>query len=133
MIRGTTAKYKFKLPCKKSDLSWSTIKFWQPNNPSELLPIIKTLNHCGGDNELPELCVSLLPEETVRFSDKYKAKVQLRAEHNGVVFGSKDILITVYPMPDDIIENNPPMPEERDGWIILDGKPVNPQGGGVDG
>lgn len=133
MIRGTSAKFKFKLPCKKGELKWTTIKFWQPNNPSRLLPIKKTLNHCGGDDELPELCVSLLAEETTRFSDKYKAKVQLRAEYNGVVFGSKDILITVYPMPDDIIENDPTMPAEEEGWVVLDGQVIDQQGGGTDG
>lgn len=123
MIRGTTAQFKFKLPCNKGELNRATIKLWQSNNPHERLPIIKTLNHCSGLDDLPELCVSLSAEETARFSDKYKAKIQLRADYNGTMFGSKQILITVYPMPDDIIENDPVMPLEE-GWIILDGQEI---------
>ena len=124
MIRGTTARFKFKLPCNKGQLDSVTIKFWQSNNPNSRLPILKTLAHCGGLDDVPELYVSLSAEETARFSDKYKAKVQLRANYNGTVFGSKTILTSVYPMSDDIMENDPTMPEEDEGWIILDGKEI---------
>ena len=105
MIRGTTAQFKFKLPYTKEELEWATITFWQSSNHS-LLPITKKLEHCSAPNDSNELCVSLTAEETARFSDKYKAMVQLRAQpFGGIVFGSKQQLITVYPMLDDIIED----------------------------
>ena len=125
MIRGTTAQFKFKLPCAKGELEWATIKFWQSNNPNILLPITKTLQHCGNSDDIKELCVSLTAEETKRFSDKYKAKIQLVALHttSGTVFGTRPQLIPVYPMydggdttlPDAGIEN---------GFVILDGENI---------
>lgn len=124
MIRGTTAQFKFKLPCNKGNLTVGTIKVWQPNNPNSRLPILKKLHHCSGSDDLPELCVSLTAEETARFSDKYKAKIQLRACHGGTWFGSKDILIPVYPMPDDIIDSDPIIPPEEEGWVIFDGDDI---------
>lgn len=123
MIRGTTAAFKFKLPYAKEELSWATIKFWQTNNPSKFLPIYKQLDHCSAPDKPNELCVSLTAEETARFSEKYKAKVQLRALHtsSGIIFGCKPSLIPVYPMSDDI----PIMPgENEEGWIILDGETI---------
>lgn len=126
MIRGTTAQFKFKIPYTKSELSWVTIKFWQPNNPSELLPITKSLEHCDGPEDSTELYVSLTAEETSRFLEKYKAKVQLRAQSkDGTIFGCSPKLISVYPMRDDIIDANPELPPENDeGWVIFDGKPI---------
>lgn len=128
MIRGTTAQFRFKLPYTKDELTWIRIKFWQPNNQHELLPITRTKDYCTTTNDPNEICVSLTAEETSRFSDKYKAKVQLRAQPiGGTVFGSHEHLITVYPMLDEIIEEDPtitpPTPTE-DGWIILDGDTV---------
>lgn len=128
MIRGTTAQFKFKLPYAKEELSWATIKFWQPNNTNEFLPITKRLEHCDVASNVNELCVSLTAEETARFLDKYKARVQLRAQHadSGTVFGSRPELITVYPMLDDIIKEDPTMPSENDeGFIVLDGETVS--------
>ena len=127
MIRGTTAQFKFKLPCLKRDLDFATIKFWQSNNPNERLPIIKTLSNCGGTDSLPELRVSLSPEETARFSDKYKAKIQFRAAYNGHVFGNKKImLLTVYPMSDDLIEIGPALPTENQ-LVVFDGQEIGDQ------
>ena len=120
MIRGTTTAFKFKLPYPKEDLTWVTIKFWQENNPNRLLPIVKRLKHCGTSEQPNEICVSLTAEETARFSEKCKAKAQLRGLHtsSGTVFGCKPHLIPVYPMQDD----DPILPgENEDGWIILDG------------
>lgn len=120
MIRGTTAQFKFKLPCTKGSLEWATIKFSQSNNPNPLLPIVKTLSHCGNPETSHELCVSLTSEETLRFSDKLKAKVQLRAFHStsGTIFGMKEKYIPVYPMDFD-----PYVPVDGldDEYIILDG------------
>lgn len=106
MIRGTTAQFKFKLPYHKDQLEWIKIKFWQPYNPSELLPITKIKTHCTeADNEI---CVSLTEEESAYFSDKYKGMVQFRAKPiDGIVFGCPPQLFTVYPMLDELIHEDP--------------------------
>jgi hypothetical protein len=127
MIRGTTAQFKFKLPYSYDELTSITIRFWQPNNPSGSLPIYKYKTNCESPVE-KEIHVSLRPSETALFSDKYKAKLQLRAQPAiGAPFGCKEQLITVYPMPDDIIDDdpiiNPEVPTEE-GWIILDGETI---------
>lgn len=127
MIRGTTAQFKFKLPYTKAELLWVTIKFWQAGNPSSNLPITKKLVHCDALDDSTELSVSLTADETMRFSEKYKAKVQLRAQHteSGTVFGTRPQLITVYPMHDDILEEDSMMPAQNDeGWIVLDGESI---------
>ena len=127
MIRGTTAQFKFKIPCTKEELSWATIKFWQDDNMSPYLPITKKLEHCDAPDNSTELYVSLTPDETIRFSEKRKAKVQIRAQHalNGTIFGNRPQLITVYPMNDEILEEDPMMPPvNEEGWIILDGKTI---------
>lgn len=127
MIRGTTAQFKFKLPYSYNELADITIKFWQPGNPSDSLPIFKYKANCS-ERVNNEIYVSLRPSETALFSDKYKAKLQLRAQPAiGMPFGSKECLITVYPMPDDIIIDdptiNPEVPTEE-GWIVLDGDTI---------
>lgn len=129
MIRGTTAQFRFKLPYSKSELTWATMKFWQPGNNGTIeapLPITKRLNDCIATNNSDELCVSLTAEETLRFSDKFKAKAQLRAQAtNGTTFASHQQMITVYPINDDIIIDDPTMPgENEEGWIILDGETI---------
>jgi len=127
MIRGTTAQFTFKLPYTKAELEWATIKFWQPNNPSELLPITKNLENCSAPNDSKELCVSLTAEETSRFLDKYKAKVQIRAccSTSGTIFGSRPQLITVYPMLDDFIVERQVLPTaNEEGLVILDGETI---------
>ena len=126
MIRGTTAQFRFKLPYKKNELAWATMKFWQPGNNGTLearLPITKRLEHCTASDDSKELCITLTAEETLRFSDKYKARVQLRAQHeDGTIFASREQLITVYPINGDIMTDNPTIPDENEeGWIILDG------------
>lgn len=124
MIRGTTAQFKFKTPYPKDECLWIRIKFWQPNNPNELLPITRIKEDCDTTDDQKEWVVSLTAEETARFLDKYKARVQLRAQHSltGSVFGTKPELITVYPMLDDIIEEDPTFPsKDQNGWIIIDG------------
>ena len=129
MIRGTTAQFKFKLPYKKGEIAWATIKFWQPGNEGNTygsLPITKRLEDCTGFDDLDEICVSLTAEETMRFSDRLKAKTQLRAQtSDGVVFASQQELITVYPINDDIVTDDPSLPPaDDDGWIILDGETI---------
>ena len=135
MIRGTTAQFKFNLPYTKAELMWVTIKFWQLGNTSTLLPITKTLEHCDAPDNSKELYVSLTAEETMRFSEKRKANVQLRARANdGTIFGCSPKLITVYPMYGDITgdptlppgEGEYPVlpPENEEGWIIFDGETI---------
>lgn len=131
MIRGTTAQFKFKIPCMYNDLEWVAIKFWQDGNvgtPGAPLPIIKPKGYCF-PLETGELCVSLTAEETMRFSDKSKAKVQLAAKkYDGTHFASHQQLITVYPIQDDIImppEDELPDDETGDGWTLLDGGPID--------
>lgn len=127
MIRGTTAQFKFKLPYPKAELDWMTIKFWQQENMSPYLPITKKLEHCDSPEGSTELYVSLTAAETMRFSEDRKAKVQIRGQHaqSGTIFGSRPQLITVYPMNDEILEEDPMLPAvNEDGWIILDGKTI---------
>ena len=122
MIRGIAAQFKFKLPYSYDEIDNITIKFWQPGNLSNSLPIFKHKDNCEERID-KEIYVSLRASETALFSDKYKAKMQLRARLiDGEPFGSKERLITVYPMPDDMIDV-PIIPESptEEGWIILDG------------
>ena len=135
MIRGTTAQFKFKLPYKKGELAWATIKFWQPGNSGigASLPITKRLDQCAGSDDAEELCVSLTPDETMRFSDKSKARVQLRAlrksdADNGTVFASHVQLVTVYPINDVLLEDDHVSEVDTMGdWVILDGKTIAEQ------
>lgn len=124
MIRGTTAQFKFKLPYSLEELVWIRIKFWQPNNPHELLPVTKVKSNCEQTDVPNEICVSLSATETSYFSDKYKAVVQLRAQPlDGSVFGSKQQMFSVYPMPDDIIDGDIPIEPNNtvEDWAILNG------------
>lgn len=127
MIRGTYAQFKFKIPYDCSDLSLVKITFWQPGNQGvstdRPLPIVKVLSQCNTTDNPNEVVVTLNQEETLRFSDKTKAYVQLRAScKDGIAFGSRKKEITVYPVYDDTILEDGIMPSPSDdGWIILDG------------
>ena len=130
MIRGTTAQFKFKLPYKFSDIKVVKVVFWQPSNSGiskdRPLPIVKVLEQCSQGESLNELTISLSQEETLRFSDKKKAYVQLRAESNdGYIFASKQEPLTVYPIYDDTILGDiiTPTPDDQ-GCIILDGEDI---------
>lgn len=122
MIRGTTAQFKFKLPYPKEDIDWITIKFWQKGS---MASVTKTKTHCSTTDNPNEICVSLSPEQTAMFSEKYKGIVQFMAQPIfGSPFGSRQQLFTVYPMQDDLISKDPTpepdVPPTEDGWIILD-------------
>lgn len=125
MIRGTTAQFKFQLPYSVSECPSIDVYFWQPNNPNTLLPIKKTKADRVLSMDALEFIIQLTAEETKRFVDRYKAKMQLRAQHiSGTSFGTKPQLITVYPMPDDLIiddESTPIIPPATDEFIIIDG------------
>ena len=91
------------------------------------MPITKKLEHCDSPEGSNDLYVSLTADETKRFSEKYKAKVQLRAQRaeDGTIFGNRPKLVTVYPMSDDILDEDPTMPaENEEGWIVLDGDSI---------
>lgn len=128
MIRGTTAQFKFHMPYPLSNLLWVTVKFWQPgNNGSDVAPLPITKRLSNEDlSQLEELVITLSPTETARFSDKLKARVQLRASAtNGATFASKEQLIPVYPINDDIITDDPEWGEEdEEGYIVLDGQSI---------
>jgi hypothetical protein len=127
MIRGTTAQFKFKLPYSYNEIESIVIRFWQNGNPSTSLPIIKSKINCS-EVIKKEIVVSLRPSETAMFSDKYKAQMQLRlTPYFGAPIGSKEMLVTVYPMPDDIIIDDPsddPIIPVEGEWIILDGDTI---------
>lgn len=127
MIRGTTATFKFKLPCACTDLYAAQITFWQPGNEGtdeQPLPIVKPLESCSLLGN--ELAIKLYQTETLRFTEKRKAYVQLRAsKKDGTVFGCKATPITVYPIPQDSIVPDTELPTPDDnGFIIFDGENI---------
>ena len=133
MIRGTTAPFTFKLPILASEILDSDkakveIKFWQRNNhgtPSAPLPITLDKDDCSSvKDDAYAIGVILRPDQTKRFSDKRKASVQgLITDANGVKYGIKEQLITVYPMYDGVYDEDMPEPDDN-GFIILDGQNV---------
>lgn len=131
MVRGTTAQFKFQLPYDFQDLKVVQITFWQPGNngPNKTrpLPIIKHLSQCMASKTPNELCVTLTQEETLRFSEKSKAYVQLRATSlDGNSFASKQEILTIYPVYDDsILDDGEIVPDPSDdGWSYIDGGTV---------
>ena len=70
---------------------------------------------------------NLNPEETSRFSDQLKAYVQLRAQtEDGITFASNQELITIYPINNEMIAEDPdlPVPEPGDSVVLLDGSTI---------
>jgi hypothetical protein len=131
MIKGTTAQFKFKLPCPKSEVLWATITVGQKGNTGTTdapVPIIKKLADCSNPVTSNELCISLSALETMRFSEKIKAYVQFRAQRaDGTVFGNRTKYISVYPMSDTILDEDVPIvpPSSNDeGLVILDGQSI---------
>lgn len=128
MIRGADAQFKFNIPCTCDELDYVTISFWQKENngPSKdrPLPIIKVLPQCFKDSD-NRLSVVLDREETLRFSDKRKANVQLRATmKNGVTFASKPQIITVYPIHDESLLDDLVIPSPKHDYVFLDGQNI---------
>jgi hypothetical protein len=130
MIRGTNAEFRFNLPYDFSEIAMVKITFWQDNNngPSSdrPLPIVKIREQCSPGDQ-PNICsVVLNQEETLRFTEKRKAKVQLRATTaTGIPIASPQQLITVYPVYDDTILDDAILPTPSyDGLVILDGKKI---------
>ena len=129
MVRGADTQFQFKIPYMCSDLHVVKIFFWQPENngPStdRPLPIIKKLEQCFFDNDSNQLNVILDREETLRFSDKRKAYVQMNALTNsGVSFSSPRKLIKVYPCGnDDWMDLMTPYPTINE-YIYFDGQNI---------
>jgi hypothetical protein len=142
MIRGTTAGFKFTLPYPIGKLSRVKVTFWQDGYDGTVfnpLPIIKEFDSFSESDDSTQLTVTLTALETKRFTDKLKARVQLVARTRAIVdsetgeeiepsvrFASRISLITVHPINDDIIEDNPEdtAPTDEDGWVILDGQVI---------
>lgn len=129
MVRGSSTEFRFKLPYDFSEMKTIKISFWQEynNGPSSNrpLPILKIKEQC--EEIAPKVIrVVLNQEETLRFSDKIKAKAQLRGiTYTGIPVAGDEELITVYPMQDDSILNDEILPAPSfDGWVILDGKNI---------
>ena len=124
MVRGTTAQFRFKLPCRVDELVTAQITFWQPGNEGFGEAITKNLSNCeAAPNDDHCLCVSLSTSDTLKFSDKVKAKVQLKAQYGATIFASRQQSITVYPINNAIAEGEDPLPY-KDGWVIFDGKEI---------
>ena len=127
MIRGTDTQFDFNLPYQCSELQSIKITFWQKENkgPSALrpMPIVKTLEECIIADK--RLSVILDREETLRFSDKRKAYVQLVGTTlKNITFASPQQMITVYPICDESLDEN----EE---YVYLDGREVLDYGEGA--
>ena len=144
MIRGTTAPFKFTLPYTKDKILLAEAKFWQSGNDKGLerdypLPIVKHYSQTNWNNGIQypwnwiddsTLVVTLGQRETLTFSDKYKARIQLRVRTtDNLVFASEQQIINVYPanwdapLGDDII-----IPTSENEWVILDGNTIGTGG-----
>ena len=130
MVRGTTAQFKFSLPYNYDQIEVAKIAFWQQGNDGTTdnpMPIYKTLAQCAQTNNPKELLVTLSPSETLRFSTKFKGRVQLSATtYEGIRFASKQQLITVYPIQDDsnVGDVVVPTPDNDTGFVIFDGEAI---------
>ena len=130
MVRGTNQEFRFKLSCNFGDLATVRVTFWQDNynGPATYrpLPIIKVKAQCAPCDEVNQCSVTLNQEETLRFTDKRKAKVQLRGvTYDGRPIATMEHLIKVYPVYDDSILDGEivPTPTYED-LIILDGQNI---------
>lgn len=129
MIRGTNQEFRFKLPYAFAEISQLKIKFWQDNynGPTKYrpLPIIKVKEQCQCVDS-NQCSVTLNQEETLRFSDKRKAKVQLRGiTQYWVPFATKERIINIEPVADDSILEGDIVPTPTyDEFIVLDGQPI---------
>lgn len=131
MVRGTNQEFRFKLSCRFDELAQVRVMFWQDNynGPASWrpLPIIKVKPQCGWNEDEPNWCsVALNQEETLRFSDKRKARVQLRGvTYDGRPIATMEHLIKVYPVYDDSILDGDILPTPTyEDLIILDGQNI---------
>ncbi len=128
MIRGTTAQFRFKIPYDFDTLESASVVFWQNGNGGPALdrPLPITKTKMNGDlTTLPGnqrvIIASFTREETLRFVTDRKASIQLIAQTtSGIDFASDEEIVTVYPIADDSIVDDPVIPPS-DTPIILDG------------
>jgi hypothetical protein len=132
MIRGTTAPFKFNVPYAWKEICAIEATFTQKKDDGSQLSIIKAYDtrwnvniNPGGftpDVDNPNIVYVVLdPEETLRFSDKRKAKVQIKVycQHKGTV-ANKPVLFTVYPINNDSILEDAGEPVPENNMRILD-------------
>ena len=130
MIRGGNVEFRWNLPYNFDELDKVQICFWQDNynGPSSdrPLPILKVLSQCKEGSIPTELSVILGQEETLRFTDKRKARVQLRAmTKTGIPIISQTRLFVVYPSYDDDVLDEEVWPTpDYNGWVRFDGENV---------
>lgn len=125
MVRGANSEFRFNLPYDFSSVTSLNIVFWQEGNDSSTLPIVKHREDCYAGVTPKQIVVFLNSEETLRFSDRRKARVQLIGAAGAVPIASPIQLIPVYPIYDGVIPDDDILPPpSADGWIILDGEPV---------
>lgn len=140
MIRGTTSQFRFKLPYSKENVKSAEVVFWQHGhngiNEDFPLPIVKKYNQyfsesgsiatSGPWNWINDntLGVKLWQQETLTFSDRYKAYVQIRGTSiDGSVFASGQKPVVVYPIYADYpLEDEIIPPQNEDGFYVLDGE-----------
>ena len=138
MIRGTTAVFKFTLPHELQHIAEAKVVFKQEGYKGTLanpLPIVKNYTNkkdfVGITSK--DLIVVLNGAETKAFTDKLKARVQLKAvseeytDENGQTIkrtslGTIPQLFTVYPMDDNIIDGTvDENVQTQGGYVVLDG------------
>ena len=133
MVRGTTAPFKFNVPYVWEDICALEATFTQKQDDGNQLVIIKEYDtRWGGNinpggfapdtNNLNVVYVSLDPVETLQFSDKRKAQVQIKAYAPGYgTVASKPVKFTVYPVNNDSILEDPGTPSPTDKSVrVLD-------------
>jgi hypothetical protein len=125
VIRGTSEQFQFKIPYKYEDVQFVEITFWQDDVVGTMdspFPIKKHLSACEDTTGTNVLILTLQPNETLRFTDKKKAYVQLSGcTLEGSMFSSRKSIITVYPTYVDNIFDTTSPPMTEDGWLIVDG------------
>lgn len=139
MVRGTTAAFKFNLPYELQYIAEARVVFWQEGYKGTLsnrLPIVKNYPADSGFRANPtskELVVVLTEADTRAFTDKLKARVQMKAvyavsDQERGTFASRPQSFTVYPIDDEIMDGaiGEDTTVTQEGYIILDGQELPP-------
>ena len=133
MVRGTTAPFKFNVPYEWSEICAIEATFTQKKDDGSQLSIVKQYDTRWGENINPGgftlddknpniIYVVLDSAETLMFSDKRKAQVQIKVycSQKGTV-ANKPVRFTVYPINNDSILEDIGTPKPGDSSVrILD-------------